>query len=355
MLRYWDGQRWTEHRAAAPSASLAPPSVQYSAPSVGGATPLQQERPTATAAFVCGVLGVFIALIPFLGVVAIPLGLIALILGIVGWRRKPQRAKLAPASTILGGLAVLLPVIGLGILANSVEDIDEGFDSNFDDRATAVSTPATFATQDPVLAGPEPTCAYIGTDPDFGYMQVELAFTNPLGEVNDLEVTYALLDGEGGTRFFTGTAGGLDLVWIKFPDTNEQFRFSFDTTEDMPPNINEATIGCSVLAIEEGTDIGGYRRATDADTCVVLGTDSSGNIQVEVTATSPYEETTTVQTWWALQAPGPVTFETDTEVVDLVGAGETFKVSPRFGAEKAGWIGDGEVTCTVVGFWDQGR
>lgn len=228
-------------------------------------------------------------------------------------------------------------------------------DSDPEEATSVTGTDGTTTTQAPAAEGPEPTCAYIGTDPDFQYMQVELTFTNPLGDVNGLEVTYALLDGEGGTRFFTGTAGGLDHEDIHFPAANEQFRLSVDTREDVPPNIEEATIDCSVLAIEEITDIGGYERATDADTCEVLGVDSSGNIQVEVAVTSPYEETTTVQTWWALQAPGPVRFETGTEVVDLVGGGESFRITPQFGTEKPGWIGDGEVTCAVLGFWDQGR
>ena len=188
-------------------------------------------------------------------------------------------------------------------------------------------------------AGPEPTCAYSGTDPDFKDMLVDLTFTNSLGDVNGLEVTYALLDGEGGTRFFTGTAGGLDLEDISFPAANEQFQLSVETGENLARSIDEATIGCTVLAIEESTDIGGYQRATEADTCKVRGADSSGDIQVEVEVTSPYEETTTVQTWWALNAPGPVRFETETEVVALVGAGESIRIIPEYGTEKPKWIG----------------
>lgn len=219
----------------------------------------------------------------------------------------------------------------------------------------AGSGEGTKTTRSPVAKGPKPTCVYSGTDSRLHYMQVELTFTNPLGDVNGLEVTYALRDGEGGTRFFTGTAGGIGPGDIYFPAANEQFRLSVDTRMAVPPNIGEATIGCSVLAIEEGIDIGGFKRATDADACEVLGTDSSGRIQVDVEATSPYKETTKVQTWWRLQAPGAVSFETDTKVVDLVGAAETFRISPEYGTKKPGWIGDGEVTCVVVGFWDQGR
>lgn len=217
--------------------------------------------------------------------------------------------------------------------------------------ATTTTVERTTTTQ----AGPTGTCTYIGTDSTFKHMQVELNFTNTLGEVNDLEVTYALLDGEGGTRFFTGTANSLQLAGMEFPGANEKFRMSATTHEDLPPNINPATIACKLLATEEGTDIGGFERATDADTCKVLGPDSRG-VKVDVAATSPYKTTTKVQVWWALKAPGGVRFYTDTEVVDLVGAGETFRVSQSSGRELPAWVGGpAGITCAVVGFWDQGR
>ena len=156
-------------------------------------------------------------------------------------------------------------------------------------------------------------------------------------------MTYALL-GPDGTRFLTGTE-----KLIMFPRANEQFRLSVTTRKELPPNIEAATISCRVLAVEEGNDLGGFERATESDTCTVLGIDSSGNIQVALKVTSPYEKTTKVQTWWALQAPGPVRFDTGTDVVDLVGAGETFQISQDYGPKKPAWIGDGEVTCAVVG------
>ena len=72
-------------------------------------------------------IGAVIGLIPLLGIFAIPLGLIGLVLGIIGWRRKPQRAKLAPASTILGGVAIALGIIGIVIMANIFEEVDDVF------------------------------------------------------------------------------------------------------------------------------------------------------------------------------------------------------------------------------------
>ncbi|CAN5472379.1 MAG: hypothetical protein ACR2JP_00105 [Acidimicrobiia bacterium] len=57
---------------------------------------------------------------------------------------------------------------------------------------------------------------------DFGDMQAELAFTNPLGDVPALDVTYALKDAEG-VRFHTDSARA-DL-----PAPDERFRDESDT------------------------------------------------------------------------------------------------------------------------------
>lgn len=201
---------------------------------------------------------------------------------------------------------------------------------------------------------PEPVCAYLGPDPRFGYMQVELSFVNPLGEVHDLEATYALLDGSG-TRVFTGTAGGLDLQDIHFPSEGEQFRLLVDTREDPPSGLDPASSSCAILAIEQGTDIGGYQRATDADTCEVVAVDSPNGPDVTVSVSSPYSDTTDVQVWWALRGPDGVRFDTSTKVIDLVAAGETIRFSENsLTGPPPEWV-SGDVTCEVVGFWDQGR
>ncbi len=264
--------------------------------------------------------------------------------GMPGW---------AKGGLIVVAILAVFGLLGLACVAFVADEggkaIDRAIDATDAAEGTTVPPGEDTTTQAPVAEGPEPMCTYVGTDPDSEDMQVELIFTNPLGEVEDLEATYALLDGEGGTRFFT------DTVWVDdalaLPRANEQFRISADTREEVPPNIEQTTIDCTVLAIEAGTDIGGFQRATDADTCTVIGTDPNGGIQVEVAVTNPFEETTNVQTWWALQAPGPVRFDGDTDVTEFVGAGESFPIRPEFGPKKPGWIGDGEVTCAVLGFW----
>lgn len=200
---------------------------------------------------------------------------------------------------------------------------------------------------------PVPECAYVGTDPTFGYMLVELSFENPLGDVANLEATYALLDGSG-TRVFTGTAGGLDLQDIHFPSEGELFRLLVDTREVPPSGLQPASAACSVLGVEEGTDIGGYARAAETDTCVIVSVDSANGPDVTISITSPYPNTTDVQVWWALRGPGGVRFDTSTEVVDLVGGGETIRFTESSLTGPPPEWALGEVTCEVVGFWDHG-
>jgi hypothetical protein len=254
---------------------------------------------------------------------------------------------------LLGGGCAALLFAGSSALNEAVDSVNDDLESS---GAAADGEPAGDNTTVPQAETSDATCVYIGTGGFRGDgMQVEVSFTNPLGDVNGIEVTFALIDGEGGSRFYTGTAGGLDLQDISFPSANEQFRLTVDTGDVLPPNVEGSTIGCTVLEIEESLDIGGFERASDADACEVLGIDSSGRIDLELSVTSPYADTTTVQTWWAVQAPGQVRFDSDTEVTDLVGAGETFRINPEFGVEKPEWVGDGAITCTVLGFWDQGR
>ncbi|MDA2986204.1 MAG: hypothetical protein O2789_00555 [Actinomycetota bacterium] len=109
-------------------------------------------------------IGAIIGLIPLLGILAIPLGIIALVLGIIGWRRKPQRAKLAPASTILGGLAVVLGVIGFVIVANVFEDVDEVFNPNLDPSPNSPAAMIPEYGSDPELDQLADACAGSGEE-----------------------------------------------------------------------------------------------------------------------------------------------------------------------------------------------
>lgn len=147
QLRYWDGEKWTEHVGAAQ-------------------TPSSQERPTSTAAFVCGIIGAIIGLIPLLGIFAIALGIIALVLGIIGWRRKPQRAKLAVVSTILGGVAIALGVLGLVIMASIFQEVEDTFNPNLDRSPNQPAEVIAEYGSDPTLDQLARDCAAAGENAD---------------------------------------------------------------------------------------------------------------------------------------------------------------------------------------------
>lgn len=148
------------------------------------------ERPTATGAFICGIIGSVIGLIPLLGILAIPLGLIGFFLGLSGWRRKPERAKLARAATILGALAVVLGIVGIVIVSDAFDDLDDELDRI--DREFQEDLDNLDAEQDALVDGaPMEVTGCDGSE----------TITGTITNGNDIAVnayaTIALLDGDG--------------------------------------------------------------------------------------------------------------------------------------------------------------
>lgn len=213
--------------------------------------------------------------------------------------------------------------------------------------AKGTDAPETTTTSEAAVPeDAEPTCAYAGVD-QIGNMLVELTAITTSAASN-LKVTYVLRDGEGGTRFFDGTD------YIPFPREDEAFRVRFDTFEAVPNGIDEATIACEVLDIESDGFYDDAKLPSDSDRCTFIAADEADGIQVEVDLTSPFLETRNLQVWWAVEAPGPVRFSTGNEGVGLVGAGESVRVSGSTLEVLPEWLGDSEVTCTVLGIVDQG-
>lgn len=255
------------------------------------------------------------------------------------------RSLTSLASPAMRRIVVGLVVVGALLAACGSESKDDPIPQAGGTGSTVAGQTTSTTAQAP--EGPVGTCSYLGTD-DLHHMQVEVVFTNTLGDINSVEVTFALLD-PAGTRFFTGTAGGNDLQDLHFPKANEQFRVAVNTYEDVPPNVDVATVGCKVLGAEEGTDIGGYKRAGATDTCAITGRDGNDAL-VDLSVTSPYDKTTKVQVWWSMYGPGGVRFNTGTKVTDLVGAGETYKVAGEKVYEIPAWVGN-DITCAVGGYW----
>ena len=95
--------------------------VQSSLPPPPPPPVLTVPRATATGAFVCGVVGSVIGLIPIFGLFAIPLGIIAVVLGFLGWR---ERKRLARVAMVLGLVSIGLGITGFVIVQNTIDDID---------------------------------------------------------------------------------------------------------------------------------------------------------------------------------------------------------------------------------------
>ena len=112
--RYWDGAQWTEHRHD-PGAPPGTPQTVY----------VQRDgNGLAIAALVLGIIGAVSGLIPLLFWLAWILGILAVIFGAVG-RSKPVRKGMATAGLVLGIVAIGLGAIGVAIIDDAVDDVDE--------------------------------------------------------------------------------------------------------------------------------------------------------------------------------------------------------------------------------------
>jgi len=93
----------------------------------------------ATASLVCGIVGATIALIPILGILGLASGLVALVLGLIARRRAAGRGR-ATAGAILGVVAVGLGILGLVIVNNAVNELDDDLDRLADTPSATVSS-----------------------------------------------------------------------------------------------------------------------------------------------------------------------------------------------------------------------
>lgn len=186
----------------------------------------------------------------------------------------------------------------------------------------------------------EPQCAYLGVD-DFGDMQVEVAFTNPLGAVPALEITYALLDGTG-IRFHTGSET------FDFVAADESFRAQSDTVTNPPPDLDEVAVACRVLAIEEGSSFREGSAPSPSDTCTLVEVDDFGDIQIEMMVTSPLPDTATIRAHYALRGSDGQRFGTGSESVEFVASGETIRIPVDTLTDQPAWITDSEIVCEIL-------
>lgn len=186
-----------------------------------------------------------------------------------------------------------------------------------------------------------PTCRFIELD-TFDDIQIELAFTNPLGAVESLVVTYGLNDG-GGTQFTTGSS------FVDFPGTEERFRISQDTMTGLPSSVTEQDVSCDVLDIEEGFGGTPLEQPAQPSGCEFVEVDSFDDIQVELTVTSPFLTTEDLRIVYALLTDDGIRFGDSTRFADLVGPGETVRIDEDTFTEVPAWTTGDDVRCEILG------
>ncbi len=186
------------------------------------------------------------------------------------------------------------------------------------------------------------TCRYLGVD-DFEDMQVELAFTNPVGDVLQLDVTYTLVDAAG-VEIVTNTE-------IESPAlADEQFRIVADTLDPRPPGLDDADISCRVEAIEEQFSAASAVAPTPDDTCVVVATEES--VQVNLAVANPFGGANEARIRYGVRGDD-VRFGASSAGVEFSGPGASAELTDDSFIGVPEWAAGSDVTCDVL--WIEDR
>jgi Protein of unknown function (DUF2510) len=117
-LRWWDGQRWTEHRhPAQPAAGVA-------------ARPRKDQNNIAIAGLICGAAAIAVAFTA-LYFLSFPAGIAAIVLGGTGYRRakvepdKYDNGQLGALGAAIGVLGMVLALINVLVVREAVDELEE--------------------------------------------------------------------------------------------------------------------------------------------------------------------------------------------------------------------------------------
>lgn len=91
----------------------------------------------ATASMVLGIIGVVLALIPILGLIAFPMGVLAIIFGFVGLRKygkeTPKGKGASITGLVLGVLCFVLAIVGMNVVDDAFDQFDQDMQDIQDD------------------------------------------------------------------------------------------------------------------------------------------------------------------------------------------------------------------------------
>ena len=122
-----DGKWYPPEQAPGAAPPPPPQAVETApAPTKGGGL--------AVAALVLGIIGVLFGLIPLTFFMAWVLGVLALIFGLVGRGKARARRTMATWGAVLGAVAIALGVLGVIIIDDAVDELDEIFNDDVVDE-----------------------------------------------------------------------------------------------------------------------------------------------------------------------------------------------------------------------------
>lgn len=133
------------------------------------------------AALVLGIIAIIIAFIPFIGIGSFLLGALAVILGIVGLRKKGLPKGTSIAGLILGAVSLIIAGIMTAITATFVAAVDESLQSMPESSTVAEATTTTAPAVTPVSEASESASSAEGPTS-------EAAESTPTSEAADAEV-----------------------------------------------------------------------------------------------------------------------------------------------------------------------
>jgi hypothetical protein len=129
--RYFNGRTWTADVSTDGRRYVDPLGTGPGGPAGQTAGPVAARNGLATAALVCGIIGMVVAWVPFLVIVGLVLAVLAIVLGIRGVRRSSTLGAgrgAAITGIVTGGIGVALSVVGVALSIIVYQAVDAFID-----------------------------------------------------------------------------------------------------------------------------------------------------------------------------------------------------------------------------------